>query len=134
MSKPRERWWGYVKNMIRAYPILKEQYEALHTQTVTADLSGMPRGGGASRTTEMIALRQLPPGDQRDYEAVSEAIEVTRQMPDGNTILKIIDLVYWKKRCNLDGAAMVAHVSTATAKRYHGRFVRLVWNCHERLS
>lgn len=134
MSKPRERWWGYVKNMIRAYPALKQQYDALHTQTVTADLSGLPRGGGAARTTEMIALRQLPPGDQRDYEAITKAIEITRQMPNGNTILKIIDLVYWKGRCDLDGAAEAVHVAEITAKRYHGDFIRLVWRCYRKIN
>ena len=42
MSKPRYRWWGYIRNVIRAYPELKKEYDALHQQSVTANLSGMP--------------------------------------------------------------------------------------------
>ena len=60
MSSPRYGWWSYAKAMIRAYPQLHREYEQLHSQKVTASISGMPGGGGASRTTEDIALRRLP--------------------------------------------------------------------------
>ena len=47
MSRPRYGWWGYIKNVIRAYPELKREYNALHEQSVTANVSGLPGGGGA---------------------------------------------------------------------------------------
>lgn len=59
MSKPRYRWWGYIRNVIRAYPELKREYESLHQQSVTACLSGMPGSGEASRGTENIAIRHI---------------------------------------------------------------------------
>ena len=45
MSKTRYKWWGYVKNMIREYPALKKEYEDLHQQSITANMSGTPCGG-----------------------------------------------------------------------------------------
>ena len=60
MSKPRYRWWGFVRNMIRDYPALKEAWNDLHSQSMTPDYSGMPKGGSSGRTVESIALRQLP--------------------------------------------------------------------------
>lgn len=44
VSKPRYKWWGYVKGMIRDYPALKERYAELHSTSMVADYSGMPRG------------------------------------------------------------------------------------------
>ena len=61
MSKPRYGWWGYVKNMIRAYPGLKREYDDLHTQHITANMSGTGGGGGGvNRSLENIAMRELP--------------------------------------------------------------------------
>lgn len=130
MSKPREIWWAYAKAMIRAYPTRKKEYDALHAQTVTADLSGMPRGGGASRTTETIALRQLPPTRQREYDAVRKAINITRRKPDGAARLKVIELVYWKKSHNIAGAALKIPCHEQTAKDYHRDFIYLVADCY----
>ncbi len=130
MSKPREIWWAYAKAMIRAYPKRKQEYDAIHTQTVTADLSGMPRGGGASRTTEMIALRQLPQTHQKEYDAVHKAITITRRRPDGEARLKVIDLVYWKKTHNIAGAAQQVPCHEKTAKTYHRDFIYLVADCY----
>ena len=45
MSSPRYGWWGYAKAMIRAYPQLHREYEELHTQKITASISGMPVAG-----------------------------------------------------------------------------------------
>lgn len=131
MSKPREYWWSYAKAMVRAYPALKQEYDALHRQTVTANLSDMPRGGSASRTTEDIALRQLPPAKQREYDSVTQAIAITRSFPNGDIRLGIIDLVLWKKTHTIDGAALRLGCSQATAWRYHRDFIKLVGKFHK---
>lgn len=126
MSRPRYDWWTYVKGMIRRYPALKEELETLHEQSLTANYSGMPRGGGTSRGTESIAIRELPTTKQREYEAVRRAIEQTSMQKNGKEVLGIIDLYLWKGSHTLDGAAIKVHVGIRTAKRYHGDFVRMV--------
>lgn len=123
MSKPRYDWWGYVKGMIRRYPALAEEYKELHTQTVTADISGMPRGGGAGRTTEMIAIRELPSTRQREYESVRQAIRITNRMPNGVDRIKLIELVFWRQSHTLEGAAMCIPCSYRQARRYHTDFI-----------
>ena len=126
MSKPRYIWWSYAKGMIRQFPELKEEYDDLHRQNVTACMTGVPGGGSASRTTEVVAMRQLPPIKQREYDAVDQAIRETQKMPNGKYRLKIIKLVYWTSSMTIEGAAMEIPCSKETAWRYHRDFVRLV--------
>ena len=127
MSKPRYPWWGYVKNMIRAYPDRKSEYEALHTQSMAIDMSGMPRGcGGASRSLENLAIRELPATKQREYEAVRRAVETIQRAPNGQSWYAIINLVYWRNSHTLDGAALEVGYSKDRAKQLHGEFIRMV--------
>ena len=130
MSKPRCRWWGYVRRMIRDYPGLKADMDDLHSQNVTASMTGMPRGGVSGRTVETIALRQLSEDDQKAYDAVTRAVEITGLRPDGAERIALIRYAYWGKTEHpLKDAALHLHVSEPTAKRWHGDFVRLVAKC-----
>lgn len=129
MSSPRCGWWPYAKSMIRAYPRLHREYEALHSQKITASISGMPGGGGVSRTTEDVALRRLPGTKQAEHDAVEKAIELTRGKVYGKDALKLIELVFWKRNCNVTGAAMRINCSKTTAFRYHREFIQLVGKC-----
>lgn len=126
MSKPRYDWWPYVKGMIRRYPALWEKYRNLHSQSITADYSGMPRLERNSRTVERAALRELPSTQQREYEAVKRAVEETKRYPNGVARLKMIELVFWEKGYTLEGAALKVPCGRATAWRWHGEFIRLV--------
>lgn len=126
MSKPRYKWWGYIKAVIRSYPGLKKEYEDLHEQSITAKMSGMPGGGGVSRGTEDIAVRELPYTKQREYEAVRRAVEATRLMKTGKDRIELVDMVFWKKSHTLSGAAYKLSISETTAQRYHGEFIRMV--------
>ena len=125
MSRPRYRWWQYVKNVIRAYPELKREYNALHEQAVTANVSGMPSGGSAGRKVESVALRQLPQPQQREYDAVRKTIAVTERMKTGSDRLRMIDMVFWKKSHTLSGAAMLLNISYETAVEYHRDFIMM---------
>ena len=125
MSRPRYGWWGYIKNVIRAYPELKREYNALHEQSVTANVSGLPGGGGSGRGVESIALRELPGPKQRDFDAVRNAIAVTERMKTGKERLKMIDIVFWKGSHTLSGAAMALNISYETAVEYHRDFVKV---------
>lgn len=131
MSKPKYRWWGFARRMIRDYPALKVVVDDLHRQQITASASAMPRGGGAGRTVETVALRKLPPGDQDVYDAVTKAIEITRLMPTGSERIAMIRYMYWGRQSHrLKDAAIRVHVSDRTAKQWHGDFVRLVGRCY----
>ena len=123
MSKPRYKWWGYIKNVIRAYPGLKKEYEALHEQSVTANTSGMPGCGEVSRGTENIAIRELPYTKQREYEAVRRAVEYTKHFKNGEERLKIIDLMYWKNSHTLAGAGLQVGYGYDRARQIHQEFV-----------
>lgn len=125
-SKPRYDWWPYVKGMIRRYPALKVRYEDLHTPTLTVAYSDHVGGGEPGRTTETIAIRELPSTNQREYEAVRRAIRTTERMTTGPLRLQIIRMVLWDNSHTLTGAASRCHVGEATAWRWHGDFIRLV--------
>ena len=127
MSKPRYRWWGFARRMIRDYPSLKSALALLHEQSTVADISGMPRRSGTSRTVEVLALRQLPEDDQKVHDAVAKAIASISLQPGGEAKLELITMMYWSDRpLTVKGAAPLLHISDATAKRWHGEFVRLV--------
>ena len=126
MSRPRYRWWGYVKAVIRAYPELKARYNALHSPSVTAGYGNPAPGAGPGDPTGRTALRELPRQEQRELEAVQKAIEKTAALPAGRERLLVIDLVLLKKSHTLDGAAMQVPCSWRTAAQYHGEFIHLV--------
>lgn len=131
MSKPRYRWWGFVRRMIRDYPGIKKAADDLHTHTMGGGMCGVPKGGVAGRTVESVALRELPPDDQKIYDAVTKAVEITRLRRDGEERLSLIRCVYWSRNPHgLDAAALRANIAVPTAKRWHGDFVRLVGRCY----
>ena len=99
MSKPRQIWWSYAKNMIRMYPQLQEQY---------------------------IQGKRMDPGTLREYHAVRKAMEQTAELPNGAVRLKVVELVLIKGTHNIAGAAIKTHCSEKTAKNYHSDFIRLV--------
>ena len=127
MSKPRYIWWGMVRHMIRLYPELHKELNDLHQQKITASVSGMPAGGNAGRPLENIAMKRLPADRQSFHDAVQTALDSFRSRRDGKEKLQLIRLLYWiKKPMTMGSAALYLHVSEATAKRWHGEFVRSV--------
>lgn len=66
------------------------------------------------------------------YEAVSNAVNLTEAKKDGRERMRLIHLMYWATRAthSMQSAALVLHISEATAKRWHGEFVRLVARCY----
>lgn len=126
MSRPRFDWWTYVKGMIRRYPQLKARLADLHTASGTPKYDGMPRSHNASRTTESIAIRELPTVEQREYESVRRATETTERYGNGRDRLKVIKLVLWDRSHTLEGAALMIPCSYKTARKWHGEFIRLV--------
>ena len=126
MSKPRYKWWAYVKWCIRDYPQKCRELEELRQQSFGAG-DGLPHGKEAQRSTENIALRGFQGQKEREYYGVSEAVRETRRLPDGDEIIRFIDMVFWRQTHTLSGAAMACRgVSEATARRWHNAFIKRV--------
>ena len=126
MSKPRYGWWSYAKYMVRVYPKLKTELQDQQSQRITREIAAVSGGARVCRITEDTAFRLLPPAKQAEYDAVTKAVEATRQLKTGRERLALIDMVFWKQSHTLDGAAFVLGYSDSTAKHFHGDFLRLV--------
>lgn len=126
MSKPRYRWWGYVKNVIRAYPELERRASELPPVSMTARYGPSTPSGGEGRPVEGAAVKRLSHRDATEYEAVRAAIRDTAKLPNGDTRLKIIELVYWKRSHTLWGAGREVGYSYAQVKRFQEKFICLV--------
>lgn len=126
MSKYRHWWRPTVERAIRQYPELKELKQELMKQSVTASYSGMPRGGKAGRSTENAALRDLTTQENAIIEAVEAAFVVISGCRDGDTVLRIVELVDFKKQYTVAGAAVSLNVSLRTATDKRTRFVDAV--------
>lgn len=126
MSSPRYDWWSYVKGMIRRYPELCAKQTELRQTPLSIAMTGMPHQRG--KTSDPVAdavMRELPSVNRRELEAVQKAIEETRALKNGAERLEMVRLVFWARTHTLEGAAMQCHISYATARRWHGEFIRL---------
>ena len=126
MGKTKYKWWGYVRRILYDYPRLRAVYNDLHRPQMGAPIDGnvITGNGLPTRTTERIALRELDPQEQREYDAVTAAMEYCLRLPDGESRYKLIDLMYWKRTHTLIGAAIQIPTSQRTAERWHGYIVR----------
>lgn len=130
MSKPRYHWWAYAKAMVKIYPDLKREYDRLHSLQTSACLNGVPNTKRYTRSTENIALRYLPRARQKEYDAVTHAIDLTKQMRSSKERLAVVDMVLWRGTHNIAGAALQLYISEISARRYHSDFIRLVGFCY----
>ena len=126
MSKPRYWWWGSIQNALRAYPRLKRQYEAPNVAVTARYAEGVCHDSTPGRTTETAALERLYDGDYQIYLAIKAAIDETAQMETGRARLAIIDLLYFRRICTLQGASMDVGYSYGRAKEVRQEFIRLV--------
>lgn len=127
MSKPRYDWWSYVKGMIRRYPELCARQEELRRTSLSPDLSGMPHGHGKiSNPVADAALRELPEINRREMEAVSKAIEETKNLDTGEERLRMVRLVFWDQTHTLEGSAQDLNRCKRTVVQWHGDFIRCV--------
>lgn len=132
MSNYKHPWWRSAKQAIMNYPAWKAELKQLHSQTVTAGEGGIPSGVDVSRKTENVALRQLPRAKQREYDAVSRAVEITSLLPDGDRRVDMIRQMYWKgKKRGISDVIYGIGIAEATGKRWHGAFIYLVGECLE---
>lgn len=122
-----EKWRERAIGMIKAYPHLEKEEKALRTCSVTSRVTGMPGGGGSSRKVESAALRELPKEEARQLRSVAFAIKCTKRRYDNSEErLKIIDLIYWQRSHDLQGAAMKVCYSYDTVQDWHAEFIKTV--------
>ena len=126
MSKYRPWWRPNVGRALRIYPYLKAAKQAAQAQSVTPSYSGMPRGGGSSRSTENAALRHFSAQEEKLLSAVDRAIEEISRHRDGVEVLQIVKMVDFDRRYTVEGAAMELHMHRNTASNRRTRFIDLV--------
>ena len=131
MSRPSNWWLPNVINAIKAYPSLKERKNELQSMNIIANYSGMPRGGGESRTIEGVALRQLSKAEEEAVWAVERAIYTIDHQECGDEVLTVVKYRYWQGCHNLEEAVYKMqkdgiYISERTAQRRMKRFVMAV--------
>lgn len=128
MSKPYYPWWPKALNVIRLYPRLKAEFEDLHSARVTPSYSGATSShSGINRSSEELALRELPAGSQMYYDAVTNALAFTAMLKDGEERLTFIKGYHFKQRwARIKDASYSLHVSESTLNRWHKAFVKKV--------
>lgn len=127
MSKYRYWWRPNVERLLKTYPALKAMQAAAKNPTITARYGGQPGGGGISRGTENLALKTpLTAREQEAVEAVDKAIEEIRRQRDGETVLKIVTMVDFKRSHTIEGAAMVLYMHRNRVSDKRTRFIDLV--------
>ena len=64
--------------------------------------------------------------EKREMDAVRRACEYTLRLRDGRDRMALVEIVFWKRTHNLQGAALKLSVSERTALRWHGDFIKAV--------
>ena len=85
----------------------------------------MPGAHAASRTTEGIALKQLQPQEQREFDAVDRAMKRAKGMTEPKLRMEVVKITLWKGY-SIRTAATWLNVSERTARRYRWQFILLV--------
>lgn len=145
-KREKPAWWNYVKKVIREYPELRRRMETpleprvtgsagIRYKTTGADgeteegvLFGGYGSGGTSSPVEKCVIHDLPPKEQRRFEAVDTAIQETKALhpDDWEPRMGIIDLVYFRGTHTIAGAAMQVGCHENTAGKWQAEFIRLV--------
>lgn len=132
-----KHWWmEAVRRAIISYPELRAKKDELQSMNTTPAVKsivgpdGKPAtvyptggGGGNSRKTETVALRELPPMEERALNAVRNALDATALLPDGKHRLGLIRVYWWSGHRNILDAADRVHLSERTARRWNNAFV-----------
>lgn len=82
--------------------------------------------GKVSHPTEDLALKELPPDEQREHDAVERALRIAKGWKNGEAQIKLIELIYFKQTHNLLGASQVVGYSYDRSKQLVRQFQRLV--------
>lgn len=127
MSKYRYWWRPNIERMLKVYPYLKSLQSSEKSPRITALYGPQAGGGGKHRGTEELALkRPLNAKEQEAVDAVDKAIEEIGKQRDGATVLKIVEMVDFKRTHTIEGAATALYMHRVTASDKRTRFVDCV--------
>ena len=126
MSRYKHWWYPNVARALKAYPALILKKDEIRRNSIIAKYSSDPRAGGATRSTEDVALRDLPPGEAAIVDAIEAALDEVSRRRDGFEVVRLVDLVYFRRSHTIQGAAMVTNLTEITARRKLGDFINLV--------
>lgn len=127
MATKNKHWWrSNVERALREYPALKERKKAIQSAALTPNYNPMPGRSEPSRLTENLAMRQLSEEEEKWISAIDKAREDMRQTSDGEEIMMLVTMVFFKQTHTMTGAALERHVSLSTAQRRVGRFISAV--------
>ena len=91
-NKHHYPWWGYVKYIVRKYPIWNKKHP------------------------------ELSCSEMNKWGAVQGAIFTTERMADGSSRMKVIRAMHWDGTLTLEGAALSVSCGRATAARWQREF------------
>lgn len=124
MATKYKFWWRpLVEKALREYPRMRQRKAELQGTSLTPNYNPMPSGNSVARTTENLAMNNLPEDEEKWLTAIEKAILEVSEQADGKSCLALISCVYFKKTHTVSGAAIQCHVSESTAKRRIGRFI-----------
>ncbi len=126
MSRPKYKWWSYVKWAIRLYPDRVAEIRRRQEQHITTNYDAVPAGSDVRRITEKLGTVSLGATVDREIAAVESAIQKTRKRNDGDRRLSLINMVYWAKTHNLEGACLELFISEGTGRNWNNEFVYTV--------
>lgn len=118
MGKPRCKWWGYIRRVLRAYPYLRKELDELQ-KPMQSKGEQVCRGSGVGRPVEMMAAVTLPDRqEQLELEAVEKAMSEVDEISN-----KLVEMVFFKGTHTLEGAAQRLFISYRTARRRQAWFI-----------
>lgn len=118
-------WWGYVKNMIRAYPLRAAQYEDILRMNVTPSLSGMPHASGPGDPVSEVLIGAEGKASYHEYWAVKKALKTCGTIAP--EFCQFVRLYYWTQpRIQLERIADRLNYSPETIRRWNKRFIYTV--------
>ena len=126
MSRPKYKWWSYVRWAIKLYPDRVAEIRRRQAQSITPNYNAMPGGSDVTRVTENLGMVSLGATVDREITAVEDAIHETHKRKDGDMRMALINMVYWEKSHTLPGACMKLCISEGTGRNWNAEFVYLV--------
>ena len=116
---PSEVWLPEAKRAAEVWPKLRETQRAMTASPVYFI-------GKHGFSAEDALLHALPPGAQRQYDAVEAALRDVSRQADGQERRRLCRAVCLDHTAGIGTAARTAGISESTARRWVGRFFRAV--------
>ena len=127
LSTSKYKWYRDAVWVIRDYPALKARKRELQEQSLGVSYGEkIPGSPGISRVTENLALREMAHIDEARLEVMEQALAEIKALPDGNTVVRIVELIDWKRTHTVEGVALMMHFSARMVLKKREKLIKLV--------